>query len=196
MKRLLVVSTLAVCVALLHPVPAQAEPESSYTYWGIGGGSNSYTGAARDIIESAKDAGPDHLALSLDLLGFYWPLTGSRNTLVGCILNGGGDRYEDEDYEFQLSLYLFGISSMHFFGREPGAGLFVRADLGFAFYSINSPEHDSEGSSNIGYGGLIGGGYGIPITEGTRILLNVNYALRYIEGDKINSLGISVGGLF
>lgn len=196
MKRLLVVSTLAACIALLHPVPAQAEAESSYTYWGIGGGSNSYTGAAREIVESARDAGPDHLALSLDLLGFYWPLPGSRNTLVGCILNGGGDRYEDEDYSFQLSHYLVGISSMHFFGREPGAGLFVRADLGFAFYGISSSEPDGERTSNLGYGGLIGGGYGIPITAGTRILLNVNYALRSIEGDRISSLGISIGGLF
>ena len=193
---MLVASALAVCVALLHTVPVQAEEESWYTYWGIGGGSNSYTGTSRDIIESAQDAGPDHLALSLDLLGFYWPLPNSRNTLVGTVLNGGGDRYEDEDYTFQLNLYLLGISSMHFFGREPGSGLFVRADLGLAFYSVSNSAQASEGRSNFGYGGLIGGGYGIPITKGTRILLNVNYALRFIEGDNINSLGISIGGLF
>ena len=147
--------------------------------------------ATRDLARPEEQC---HSAL--DMLGFYWPLPGSWNTLLGTVLNGGGARYEDEDYTFQLNLYLLGISSMHFFGREPGSGLFVRADLGLAWYSISSSEHDSAGSSNIGYGGLIGGGYGIRITKGTRILLNLNYALRYIEGDNINSLGISAGWLF
>jgi hypothetical protein len=85
---------------------------------------------------------------------------------------------------------------MHFFGREPGAGFFVRADLGLAFYSISSSERDLEVDFKTGYGGLVGGGYGIPVSEGTRLLLNVNYAMRLIEGDDIDSWGVSLGVLF
>lgn len=195
MRHLRVAATMAICLTLLFSGTAQAAQESWYTYWGIGWTSNSYSGEVGDVLESAKDAGADHVAVTLDMLGFYWPLPNMPKTLLGVIVNGGGDRYDDGGDWVQFNTYLLGVSSMHFFGREPGAGFFVRADLGMAWFSVSNSEDDSE-NSDIGYGGLIGGGYGFPVTEGTRILLNINYAIRHAEGDNVSSLGISVGGLF
>ena len=53
-----------------------------------------------------------------------------------------------------------------------------------------------EESSEKGAGVLLGGGYGFAVTEGTRILLNVNYAMRRVEEENYGMLGISLGGLF
>lgn len=50
--------------------------------------------------------------------------------------------------------------------------------------------------SDKGYGGLVGGGYGIPVGEGARILFNVNYALKHAGGDNVSSIGMSAGCLF
>jgi len=195
MKRLLA-ATMAICFTLLPPGTAQAAQESWYTYWGIGWASNSYSGEVGNVLESAKDDGLDHVSLSLDMLGFYWPLPGNPKTLLGFVVNGTGDRYDGgKDDWVQVNSYILGVSSMHFFGREPGAGFFIRADLGMAVFSVSSSGDDSE-NSDIGYGGLIGGGYGIPVSEGTRILININYAYKHAAGDTVGSLGISVGGLF
>ena len=195
MKRLLA-ATMAICFTLLPPGTGQAAQESWYTYWGIGWASNSYSGEVGNVLESAKDDGLDHVSLSLDMLGFYWTLPGNPKTLLGFVVNGTGDRYDGgKDDWVQVNSYLLGVSSMHFFGREPGAGFFIRADLGMAVFSVSSSGDDSE-NSDIGYGGLIGGGYGIPVSEGTRILININYAYKHAAGDTVGSLGISVGGLF
>ena len=48
----------------------------------------------------------------------------------------------------------------------------------------------------IGLGFLVGVGYAHPITDGTRLALNVNYAIRRMEGESWKTLGISLGGLF
>ena len=53
-----------------------------------------------------------------------------------------------------------------------------------------------EGTTDSGLGILVGVGYAHPITSGTRIVLNLNYATRRIEGDTYNTVGISLGGLF
>lgn len=186
---------LAVCITLLLSGAARAAEEPWYTYWGIGWASNTYPSEVEDVLDLAKDVGFDNVTISLDLLGFYWPLPARSNTLLGFIVNGVGDRYSKGGDWIQINSYLLGLSTMQFFGTEPGAGFFARADLGTAWFNVSNSEDDSE-NSDLGYGVLLGGGYGIPVTEGTRILLNVNYTLRHAEGDNVNSFGISVGGLF
>jgi hypothetical protein len=203
MKRLLSAMTLAGCLLCFFPVLAAAgnsigdaerPGESWYTYWGIGWSSNTYPHEVEKILDSAKRAGFDSVSASVDALGFYWPLPNNPKTLLGVVVNGAADYYWKGSDNVQISSYLLGLSSMHFFGPEPGRGFFIRADFGMAWYDMGS-DISSE-NSNLGYGGLIGGGYGIPISAGTRILLNVNYAMRHVDGDNAGSFGISVGGLW
>ena len=46
-----------------------------------------------------------------------------------------------------------------------------------------SIDDEDQGSSDSGLGLLVGIGYAHPITPGTRLALNLNYASRFIEGD-------------
>lgn len=39
---------------------------------------------------------------------------------------------------------------MHFFGREAGAGFFIRADIGMAWYEVSSSEADGDNLSTVG----------------------------------------------
>lgn len=193
MKRLFAMALL-VCLVLASTGTAKAAPESWYTYWGIGWAKPSYPDEVSNTFDRLKDADFKNMSLSLDLLGFYWPLP-NQQTIAGVILNANGDRYYKGDDWMQMNSYLLSASVMHFFGPEPGAGLFLRADLGMAWLALSSSETDTSGSDK-GFGALVGGGYGLPISEGTRLLLNVNYALRRVEGDSYTSLGIGAGFLF
>ena len=84
---------------------------------------------------------------------------------------------------------------MNFITHRIGQGFFIRTDAGAARLGVDvSGIGDS--SSKWGYGGLLGIGYGFPITAGTRILLNANYSHRQVEGESYGSVQISIGGLF
>ena len=195
---------LASVMALSGPSGAHDNQlESWYTYWGLGYVSNNYPGELQDLLEEIDDlpgGDVDHLALALDMLGFYWP-RGDR-TLIGGIVNGSVDTYEvsflAEDLEIDIYNYLYGISGMHFLANEIGRGPFLRADLGLARHVAEAEalgEEDEE-ASDWGTGILLGGGYGIPVTSGTRLLVNANYSLRRVEGETTSSLVLSLNGLF
>ncbi len=195
---------LASVIALSGPSSARDnELESWYTYWGLGYANNTYPGELQDLLDEIDDlpgGDVDHLALALDVFGFYWP-RGDR-TLVGGIVNGSVDTYEvtllGEDVEIDIYNYLYGISGMHFLANEIGRGPFVRVDLGLARHVLEAEalgEKDEE-ASEWGTGILLGGGYGIPVTSGTRLLVNANYALRRVEGETTSSLVVSLNGLF
>jgi hypothetical protein len=109
--------------------------------------------------------------------------------------NAGGDRFEEDDVHLQINSYLFGVSAMHFFTGKIGQGPFARFDVGPAKIGVDTSFGDSM-SSEWGMGALVGGGVGWPITSGTRLLLNVNYTVRRVEGEDLKLLGVSVGGLF
>ena len=88
---------------------------------------------------------------------------------------------------------------MRFLTGTIGNGLFIRADIGGSRFVVDV-DGDTE-TSDWGFGYLVGGGLGFNITSGTRLLLNVNYAVRTIPNDetgtdKIKTLGFSVGALF
>ncbi len=195
---------LSSVIALSGPADAgDNQLESWYTYWGLGYVNNNYPGELQDLLDEIDDlpgGDVDHLALALDIFGFYWP-RGDR-TLVGGIVNGSVDTYEvtlfGEDLEIDIYNYLYGVSGMHFLANEIGRGPFVRVDLGLARHVVEAEalgEKDEE-ASEWGTGILLGGGYGIPVTSGTRLLVNANYALRRVEGETTSSLVISLNGLF
>ena len=172
----------------------QNKLESWYTYWGLGYADISYPEELENVLNIVKEApGVSHLSISLDILGFYWPK--GEKTIIGAIANGWGDRYEANDENFQINGYLISFSVMHFLNNRIGQGLFLRGDFGPARLSVDSSIGE-EATSDWGYGGLIGTGYGISVSPGTRILFNINYSFRQVEGESYGTLGISIGGLF
>ena len=195
MKRLSVATTVAVFMALFLNGVAEAAQESWYIYFGLGASYSSYPAEVEKTLDSVKDASADDIPLCVDLFGVYWPLPGRPRSLVGFVINGAAENREKDGKSAEVTSYFTGMSSMHFFGPEAGAGFFIRADIGAAWYEVNSSEVPSYESSQ-GYGALVGGGYGIRAGEGARILLNVNYALRHADGDNLGTLGVSVGCLF
>ena len=93
---------------------------------------------------------------------------------------------------------MYSVSALYF-PEIIGRGIFYRADIGSA--DIRGERYipgvgRDKVTSDTGFGFLLGGGYAHPVTEGTRITANVNYAVRKIEGDSYNTLGISIGGIF
>jgi hypothetical protein len=161
--------------------------ESWYTYWGLGFANMSYTDELDDFFVGFERECTqcDNFSLSLDLLGFYWPLK-NQQTIVGGVYNASGDRYtnkENKDFWMQATSGQFSISAMHF-PKVIGEGPFLRADLGWGFFGVEvyadgealEPLSDWEKS---GLAGLFGVGYAVPVGGGgTRILFNANYAIR------------------
>jgi hypothetical protein len=171
--------------------------ESWYTYWGLGYANVAYSREQKEKISRIADLpGADHSPVALDCLGFYWPAGQQR--LYGVVVNAFGDRYAVNSHNWiQVDGDLLAASALHFV-NEIGAGPFLRVDLGLARYGWSSESgggNDTD-TSDWGLGGLVGGGYALPVTEGTRLLFNLNYALRRVEGDNTRTLGISLGGLF
>ena len=140
-----------------------------------------------------RQPGVSHLSLCFDGFGFYLPR--GRRTIMGFVINAWGDRYEVMNESMQLNGYLFSLSLMHLLNRKIGQGFFFRADAGAAKFSIVA-DGLGNSTSDWGWGGLVGGGFGIPITPGTRILFNVNYSIRHVEGESVGALEFSIGGLF
>jgi len=167
--------------------------ERWYTYWGLGYADITYPGDLDDAMDALADLpGVDHVSIALDGLGFYVPQGDQR--MVGLIANCFGDRYDVGDDWIQADGYLLSLSAMHF-TRRIGQGPFLRADGGLAWYVLDT-SWGLDDTSDRGYGFLVGGGFAFPVADGTRILLNANYAVRHVEGENTKTLGISVGGLF
>jgi hypothetical protein len=187
---------VAESVAVIDNAPremAENQQEDWYTYWGLGISKVTWPEELNDGIKLiAAMPGVSRTQLNLDLLGFYKPI--NPNTIVGFIANGAADRLEIEGEWVQVNLYTYAASAQYF-PEEIGKGMFGRVDIGPAFGTVEASGEESE-SSDPGFGLLVGVGYAHPITDGTRLALNVNYAIRQIEGDSWKTLGISLGGLF
>lgn len=187
---------LLLLLAFLQGSPvASNELESWYTYWGGGWSNVTYP----EELENALDwldaqPGTSNLTINLDLLGLYWPL--SEHQIVGFVSNGFGDRYEVENEWMQINGFTYAISTMHFLQSRIGQGPFVRLDVGPALHVIQSSVSDRDETSDWGLGVLGGVGYGLPVTSGTRLLFQVNYGLRRIEGDNIGALNLTLGGMW
>ena len=181
--------------------------EGWYTYWGVGTATTRYTG---DMKQLTGLSGTENSSTSFDAFGFYWPLK-NKQTILGMVCNVSMDIYENPDSYFdeadQWVSSQFSLSAMHFFRAGIGKGPFFRADFGWGSLAATDDKDNSflpEGGDTSGPAVLFGVGYGRPIGKGgTRILLNLNYALRpginYYNGldsGNIRVLGITLGGLF
>ena len=182
---------------LLCPLQTFAAQEDWYTYWSIGSADNSYP----DDLDALLDAfdslpGVDRTQGSMDMLGFYWPVKDKLN--VGFVISGSWDRFETSLGDMQLNQYLYAASAMKFFGKEIGDGLFLRGDLGFAKASITADTFigNYDGETDTGMGILLGVGYGIPVSEDSRVLLSLNVSNKDIEGDNWSAVTFNIGGLW
>lgn len=169
--------------------------ESWYTYWALGFADMDYTGELDDLLDLVRrNPEVDHLALDLDLLGFYFPI-GNDRWLLGGIVNVGGDRYQVDDAWFQLNQVQYSVSTLYFINQQIGRGFFARGDFGLSRLVIADSDGGNEASES-GWGILLGGGYSFPISPGTRLVLNANYARKRVEGDRYGKFSLSIGGLF
>ena len=177
---------------------SKSKLESWYAYWALGvSRSNTSDSELNDMLDQIEDMpGVSRTRLSLDMLGFYWST--DPNTLVGVVVNGGTDHLDGAEGYLRMNYYMYSVSALYF-PEIIGRGIFYRADIGSAVARGEdyTPRLGSdEVTSDTGFGFLLGGGYAHPITEGTRVTVNVNYAVRKIEGYSWNTLGISIGGIF
>lgn len=168
--------------------------ESWYTNWGLGYPFIQYPDADRAILDDLKDLGADNVSLTLELLGFYFPI--GTQTIVGTAVNAWGDVYTIAGEDLSITALTVGGSIMHFLQNNIGDGLFIRADIGPSRLVLDSSLSGDATTSKWGLGVLAGGGYGIPVSRETRILFHLNYSIRRIEGETYGNLGVGVTGLF
>ena len=200
MSRARSFTLILICSLVVLPINGegtQNKSEKWYTYWGLGSADPTYpneVGSLLDLMGALP--GVDRTRMSMDLLGFYIPISGK--ILAGVVVNGTADRldYGDQDW-MQVNLYTYAASTQYY-TRQVGQGLFGRLDIGIAAANISYDiEGDTEDeTSDSGIGMLVGVGYAYPILSGTRITLNFNYAMRNIEEEAYSTVGFSVGGLF
>ena len=174
---------------------AESKLESWYTYWGIGAVSPSHPEELENVLDLLENLpGVTRSAVSLDFLGFYWPI--KDRYLLGGVVNGFNDRIEIDSEGLNLIGVTYGLSLHYFPQRHIGQGFFIRSDVGPAFMAVSSDDDTVDETSEWGLGGLVGAGWSQPITSGTRLTFQINGSLRRIEGDSWGALNFTLGGLF
>ena len=146
--------------------------ESWYLHFAVGYGKPFYASSLQEHLKHP-------VSRSMDLVGVYWPLRGNH-TILGGSVSAIVDQYT------QQQLYSFSI--MHFFNNVIGSGIFIRGDAGIAMLIGETEEY-----TGLGVGCLVGGGYSIPVSNETRITMNLQYGIRVIKAHVHGALGINVG---
>jgi len=168
--------------------------ESWYLYFALGYGKAYYPDPLQLTVDALGSiSGVSHVSISLDVPGVYWPLH-NKHTILGGSLNGIGDRYEISGSSMQINHYLLSLSSLHFLTGEIGDGVFLRGDVGMAWINVQS-SLGLLSTSSAGIGILLGGGYSFPVSNETRITVNLNYCVRWVESESYRALSINVGVL-
>ena len=174
---------------------ALAEREPWYFSFAFGLANHKHADELDQVFDGAEDVpGVDRFEFAMDLLGFHWPLP-EQNTTLGFVINASSDNLsEDGQYDVALNTYLYGVSGIHYFGKEIGDGLFVRGDFGFSrgVLIVDGDEEDSD----TGTGFLLGTGFAVPVSDRTRVFLGINISERKIDGDTFKTTQFTIGGLW
>lgn len=185
--------SLLLVLLLMTSVAVHAEEEDWYTYWALGMANHDYPGSLDPLLNSLESLpGVDRTEMGIDSFGFYWPQT--ENRLLGFVISGSADSFDSPFVDMQINHYIYGVSGMKFFGREIGDGFFIRGDAGLAKIVISSSFGTT--ASDTGFGYLLGAGYGIPVSNESRVLLSVNFSDKDVEGESWKSVTFNVGGLW
>jgi hypothetical protein len=113
-------------------------------------------------------------AMSLQMLGIYWPVGVQRQTLLGFIISGASDPVIQAGNIWELNQYLDSFSALYFPRGKIGDGLYLRGDVGFAEVVLSK-----ERASGLGF--LTGLGYVMPVSNIIRPFVNLNYSLKLIN---------------
>jgi hypothetical protein len=174
---------------------AHTRRESWYSYWGLGVMHPVYERPVQATLDQLQAGGASRFSYSYDLLGFYWPLSVRHNDLAGFVLDGQTDSYSSSGDTFAINQYLFALSFMRFYGPEIGEGVFLRGDVGAARWFLTETSADSL-SSDWGFGGLGGVGYGLAVSKGVRLLVQLDLGYRYVQSRSYESGALTLGALF
>jgi len=176
--------------------------ENWYLFFSAGFSSVSYSGTDTATTQEMDDTASSNKAYSFDLLGVYWPYFGYK-ALIGGIINFVHESWTDGTIDglasdMDVNQLLVGGSFYYFLSRYIGKGWFLRSDLGISRYSLDAKGSETRVTvvPKWGYGLLIGGGYGLPLSNETRILINLNFAYRKAGKASISTSTLSLGLLF
>ena len=195
MNRMIFAVLLLLFFVATQSESAESRLESWYTYWGIGAFSPSHPEEVADVLDFLEALpGVSRAAISLDLLGFYWPI--QDRYLLGGVINSFNDRIEVDSEGLNIIGLTYGLSLHYFPQRHIGQGFFFRSDVGPALIAVTSDDDTVDETSEWGLGGLVGAGWSQPITSGTRLTFQVNGSLRQVEGESWRALSFTLGGLF
>jgi hypothetical protein len=179
---------------------AQAKQEDWYWGFTLGWAKPTYSGALQTQADAlAAMSGVSRFGWSGGL-GFYWP-TGPQ-TIMGVATANVVDHFSQGDTSLSINQTLLGYSVMHSFGPENGLGWYLRGDAGLAFAnasaqtSSGSSTTTTTSSSDTGFGFLGGAGYGIGLSDETRLLIQADYSYRKAGDYNYSSFAIRVGPLF
>ena len=193
---------LVIALCLWTTSFAQAGVETWYTYWGLGFANLNYTGNIDNDIDSLKaNAGYKHdTSMSADLFGFYWPVF-EQNTIMGVVLNGATDNFRSSSLNIDLSVTAsqLSYSTMYFFGAEPGDNFFVRGDIGLGRIGATATDSNNisvSGATNTGIGVRLGCGYGILVSEESRVLITLLFGKNNSDDGDATFTSLLVGGLW
>lgn len=176
------------------PINSKSDIESWYLILGLGYSDISYPDELQGLIDELKKASNvSHLPLNINI-GFYWPLN-NKKTMLGAVINGDGDAFSSGSENMQINTYLMGGSAVFHLMDILGKGVYLRADAGLAFSVVTYSLGESY-SSDMGFGLRLGGGYAIPISSGTRILIDLGYTYKNIESNGYGTLSFGAAFMF
>ena len=195
-------------VFILFTFSTQAKQEDWYTLWGAGIASNSYSDIREKEVNRLEQTDLKMSESKMNAFGFYWPL--SEQEILGVIGNGITTSFSSSGnkcYGFKEVAYTdntLSLSYLKFYGREIGLGWYYRGDLGLnsskSRYSENKcsdpSEFTRERDDDNGVAVLLSGGYGFRYSEETRILVGLEFTQTFIENNEVNSVALTINGLW
>ena len=197
MKKINKNNSASILIFSLLTFNANADIEDWYTFWSFGLADHQYKEPVRSKVNQVEALpGVSRMEIALDMAGLYVPVGEKGNTIAGFVINASSDRLHNSLDHIQLKQYLYGVSMMHFFGREPGDGWFLRGDIGTLRLRL-SASRDISLADNNGSGYVVGIGYGIPVSPESRIIFSLTSASRSVKHDEFNnSIAFNIGGLW
>lgn len=198
-----ITKTLVISLYLTSTL-AQAEVESWYTFWGAGVSNISYSGDRGTEIEILSQEDASVGGTHLNAFGFYFPI--DNNSIYGFVAHGATSTFTADSLYIEDITYndtMLAFSYMNFYGSEIGDGLFYRTDIGYseASRTVSYAKNDfgtseSEYEFGSGMSVLLGAGYGIPVSEESRVLILLEYRNAFIADNEMQSIGVTVNGLW
>ena len=169
----------------LRPVEKKSknEIEDWYFHFSLGYPVNSYPSDTKELIQTLKDeSGVSTLPLGFEF-GVYWNL-GNNHTIIGPIMTFTGETFSKDKVSFDYTIGQISASVHHYIMSFIGEGLYGRADLGVAFasMSLSDERRTLSEQGNMGFAFLLGAGWGLPISSGTRLTFSADYAFRTLPG--------------